>query len=73
MEKKRAKSVWEKMGPQAPIERTLPQVKKSNRPQENILRDAARFARQPGKRLSKSGKIYWETRENRSDMKGKNL
>jgi len=24
----------------------------------------------PGKRISKSGKVYWETRKNRSDLKG---
>lgn len=33
-------------------------------------RDASRKALMPGKRISKSGKVYWETRKNRSDAKG---
>lgn len=34
----------------------------------NETKDTARpFAMSPGKRISKSGKIYWETRKNRSD------
>lgn len=37
----------------------------------NLLRDAARKALPPGKRISKTGKIYYETRKNRSDLKGK--
>lgn len=45
---------------------TTPQVGKTN-----ILRDAARKALMPGKRISKTGNIYYETRKNRSDLKGK--
>lgn len=37
------------------------------------LRDAARRALPPGKRISKSGKVYWETRRNRSDALRSNL
>jgi len=33
----------------------------------NALRDKKRRAQLPGKRVSKTGKIYWETRKNRSD------
>jgi hypothetical protein len=34
----------------------------------NEAKDTARpFAMSPGKRISKNGKIYWETRKNRSD------
>lgn len=33
----------------------------------NIKIDAARKALLPGKRISINGKIYWETRKNRSD------
>jgi len=29
--------------------------------------DRTRFAMRPGKRLSKNGKIYYESRENRAD------
>jgi len=37
----------------------------------SIRRDRKRKALAPGKRISKSGKIYWETRRNRSDLKGR--
>jgi hypothetical protein len=39
-----------------------PQVGRSNR-----KRDSKRLALPPGKRISKTGKIYFETRKNRSD------
>jgi len=39
----------------------------------DLLRDMARKAKLPGKRISKSGKEYWETRRNRSDAKGKKI
>ena len=70
MAKKRAKSVWEKMEPKKAIEKVLPQTPGTRK---DILRDAARKARFPGKRLSKTGKIYWESRENRSDLVKGNL
>lgn len=64
MVKKRPKSVWDKIKPQQSVERVLEQVPKTRK---DVLRDAARPARLPGKRLSKTGKVYWETRQNRSD------
>jgi len=33
----------------------------------DFKRDASRRALPPGKRISKTGKVYWETRKNRSD------
>lgn len=33
----------------------------------SVVRDAGRGALLPGKRISKTGKEYWETRANRSD------
>jgi len=45
--------------------RKLPQVGKSD-----IPRDKSRHALLPGKRISKNGKVYWETRRSRSDAKG---
>ena len=44
-------------------------------PQKNVdtERDKKRKALLPGKRISKSGKVYWETRKNRSDVKGKKV
>jgi len=35
----------------------------------NKKRDLNRKALMPGKRISKTGKVYWETRKNRSDLK----
>lgn len=36
----------------------------------DIKRDKARKALRAGKRVSKTGNIYWETRKNRSDAEG---
>lgn len=44
--------------------RELDQVGKTN-----LSRDKKRQALMPGKRISKNGKIYWETRKNRSDLR----
>jgi len=33
----------------------------------SLKKDKARKAKLSGKRISKTGKIYWETRKNRSD------
>lgn len=38
-----------------------------------ISKDKKRKALTPGKRISKTGKIYWETRKSRSDKKGKKV
>lgn len=46
--------------------RELPQIGRSDKEA-----DAVRKALLPGKRVSKTGKIYWETRKDRSDAKGK--
>jgi len=48
--------------------RVLPQIQKGK---VNKSIDASRKALKPGKRISKTGKVYWETRANRSDFKGK--
>lgn len=34
----------------------------------NLMIDKTRKAMQPGKRISRTGKIYWESRKNRSDI-----
>lgn len=63
----RKESVWTKGQPKKgqlePL-RPLPQVPKTRK---SMARDLARPARKPGLRLSRNGKKYWETRENRSD------
>lgn len=48
--------------------RELKQVGSSNK-----VRDTVRKALRPGKRISKTGKTYWETRKNRSDSKDSNI
>lgn len=40
---------------------------------KNIPMDIKRRAKLPGRRLSKKGKIYWETRRNRSDAPGSRI
>jgi hypothetical protein len=39
----------------------------------NKTRDSGRQSLPPGKRISRTGKIYFESRKNRSDMPGKNI
>lgn len=48
-------------------------VLKQTGKRDSILRDRGRPAKLPGKRISKNGKIYWETRKNRSDKFGKRI
>lgn len=48
--------------------RTLDQVGRTHKKV-----DAARKALAPGKRISKNGKVYWETRKNRSDSVGSSI
>jgi len=48
--------------------RTLDQVGRTHKKV-----DASRSALAPGKRISKSGKVYWETRKNRSDAVGSRI
>lgn len=40
---------------------------------KNLKEDKLRKAKLPGKRKSKSGKIYYEYRKNRSDRMGKRI
>ena len=39
----------------------------------DLARDRQRKAMQPGKRRSRTGRVYYETRKNRSDQKGKRV
>jgi hypothetical protein len=39
--------------------------------EKNALKDERKKALAPGKRISKSGKVYYEYRANRSDLPGK--
>jgi len=40
---------------------------------KSLSRDRLRSALPPGKRISSSGRIYWETRKNRSDRRGRRV
>ena len=57
--------------PREEVARTLKQLKQ--RGKSNIKIDEKRDAMLPGKRISKSGNIYWESRKNRSDSFGKKV
>jgi len=59
-----AESVWTNIGPKDKILKVLPQSGK----RMSLPRDFARKASPPGKRVSKTGKKYWETRKNRTDV-----
>jgi len=50
--------------------KVLPQTQKGK---TDKLIDSKRKALLAGKRVSKTGKIYWESRANRSDAKGSNV
>jgi len=39
----------------------------------NLEVDKSRSAMPPGKRISRTGKIYWESRRSRSDLPGKKV
>jgi hypothetical protein len=52
------------------VKKVLKIVKYQTGTRKSILKDKQRKALPPGKRRSKSGKTYWETRRNRSDLKG---
>jgi hypothetical protein len=49
--------------------RVLEKVNYQTGKRKSLKADRARKALSPGKRISKSGKIYWETRRNRSDLR----
>jgi hypothetical protein len=51
------------------VVRRLPQVKVKH----NMQIDASRHALPAGKRISKNGKVYWETRSDRTDALHSNV
>jgi hypothetical protein len=53
--------------------RNLRQLKQTKTKDLDIVRDKERHALLSGKRVSKTGKTYWETRQNRSDQKGSKI
>jgi hypothetical protein len=53
-------------------QKVLKVAKKRVNKTESIKQDKKFKALPAGKRVSRRGKKYWETRSNRSDLKGKN-
>ena len=43
------------------------------KPVKDLLKDAMKKAKLPGKRISKTGKVYYERRINRSDKLGSKI
>jgi len=59
--------------PSRPSKRKIFKVMKQRGKIVDPEKDRARKALLPGKRLSSKGKVYWETRKNRSDALHKDL
>ena len=53
--------------------RILRTYKKQTGKRKSIVADRKRKALPPSKRISKTGKTYFERRKNRSDLIGKNI
>jgi hypothetical protein len=53
--------------------RNLRVLKQTAKSKTDVKIDSKRKALMPGKRISKSGKVYWETRANRSDKKNSKI
>jgi len=53
--------------------KTLKAVDWQSGKRKSLKADQARTALLPGKRQSENRKVYWETRKNRSDLKGKRI
>ena len=69
---------WKSGKQPKPLESKLEQRKevkvlKQTDKKSDIIRDESRKARLPGKKISANGKVYWETRKNRSDAPGSRL
>jgi hypothetical protein len=51
--------------------RVAKEIKFQSGIEKNSIRDSKIKALAPGKRISKTGKTYWETRASHSDLNGK--
>ena len=51
--------------------KTIKKTNKQSGTLKSLARDLQRISMPPGKRMSKTGKYYWETRINRSDLRGR--
>jgi len=74
--KEMLKEEIEEMGKGIGMKKKKPQVVYARKKQigtSNAYRDKRRSALPPGKRISKAGNIYFESRKNRSDLVGSKL
>ena len=53
--------------------RNLRVLEQTQKGKVDVVIDSSRKALAPGKRISKTGKIYWESRRSRSDEIGKKI
>lgn len=53
--------------------RVLKVVSRQTGSRKSISADRIRHAMLPGKRISRFGRVYWETRRNRSDRRGSRI
>jgi len=56
-----------------PKKRTTLKILNQTGSRKDLQRDKSRTAGLPGKRISITGNIYWETRKNRSDKLGQKI
>ncbi len=68
---KTAKGRVRKAKPKKP--RVLKVVKYQTGERASLKADRGRKTLPPGKRISRTGRAYWETRRNRSDLPGKDI
>jgi len=74
--KEMLKEEIEEIGKGIGMKKKKPQVVYARKKQigtSNAYRDKRRSALPPGKRISKAGNIYFESRKNRSDLVGSKL
>jgi len=60
------------LGNRIPRGRTIKPLSQTGK-KPNLKIDKSRNALVPGKRISSTGNVYWETRKNRSDKRGTKL
>ena len=66
------KNLLNPLAPPKKVAKTIKVLKQTGN-RKSVVRDMGRKALLPGQRISKTGKVYWETRKNRSDQANKKL
>jgi hypothetical protein len=55
------------------VPRVLKVIRRQTGRRKSLKLDRKRKALPPGKRISRTGRVYWETRRNRSDLPGREI